>query len=50
MSHGAAGLHPVGLEQAFPQLPPGTVGAQAPAAGSRVPPGATVSLFHAASS
>jgi Peptidase family S41/PASTA domain/N-terminal domain of Peptidase_S41 in eukaryotic IRBP len=46
----AAGLHPVGLEQAFPQLLPGMVGAQTPGAGSRVPAGATVSLFHAASS
>jgi Peptidase family S41/PASTA domain/N-terminal domain of Peptidase_S41 in eukaryotic IRBP len=44
-----AGLRPVGREQAFAHLPPGTVGAQTPAAGSRVPAEATVTLLHTAS-
>ena len=45
-----AGLRPEVREQAFARLPPGTVGGQTPAAGSRVPSGATVTLLHTASS
>jgi hypothetical protein len=44
-----AGLRPEVREQAFAHLPPGTVGAQTPAAGSRVPAEATITLLHTAS-
>ena len=43
------GLRVQKRQQAYPHLPPAMVGAQTPAPGLTVPPGATVVVSHASS-